>query len=150
MKREIKFRAWDTDNNKFTPCENHQLSQLNNDYAGLGNRFIYNQFTGLHDKNGKEIYEGDIVQFIHEYKYRTWNSAGENKSLETTEPEINKGIEHVKYTNGSFRIGCVCNDLSMLPSFTEHGENHNGKWTDKYYDFEVIGNIHQNPELIQS
>lgn len=150
MKREIKFRMYRDGKMQ----EVHQL----NAYGDVGSyqfnspedngEFIM-QSTGLHDKNGKEIYEGDIVQFIHEYKYRTWNSAGENKSLETTEPEINKGIEHVKYTNGSFRIGCVCNDLSMLPSFTEHGENHNGKWTDKYYDFEVIGNIHQNPELIQ-
>lgn len=62
-KREIKFRAWDTDTSQYVRCNHHAIGQIGNDYAGMGNRFVYQQFTGIHDKNGKEIYEGDIVLF---------------------------------------------------------------------------------------
>jgi uncharacterized phage protein (TIGR01671 family) len=68
--REIKFRAWDTEDKKF---ENY--FQMNN--LGIlatfdpmiaewgrvkDGRYILMQYTGLKDKNGKEIYEGDVVR----------------------------------------------------------------------------------------
>ena len=56
--REIKFRAWDRDNKELV----YQDANLT---AGkVISRFdVLVQFTGLHDKNGKEIYEGDIVRW---------------------------------------------------------------------------------------
>jgi uncharacterized phage protein (TIGR01671 family) len=57
MNREIKFRFW-RDNKMQTA---HQLNSYE-DYNFSGDGEILMQFTGLHDKNGKEIYEGDILK----------------------------------------------------------------------------------------
>lgn len=72
------------------------------------------QFTGLKDKNGKEIYEGDIVR------------------LEQWEPEIYEVV---------FNRGGFCFRHSDTDVFY-----HDAKYIEKG---EVIGNIYENPELLQ-
>lgn len=61
MSRIIKFRAWDTDRKAMTvPFTLKNL--LKREYISQLDDRIVMQFTGLTDKNGKEIYEGDVVQ----------------------------------------------------------------------------------------
>jgi hypothetical protein len=58
--REIKFRTW---NSKFKNWIYPVIQIANNFNSEYYKHCKFSQFTGKHDKNGKEIYEGDIIKF---------------------------------------------------------------------------------------
>jgi uncharacterized phage protein (TIGR01671 family) len=86
------------------------------------------QFTGLVDKNGVEIYEGDIFQYNEHYAYRL--------------PSFKAIVEYNDYYAcfGYQKVGSF-----FITSFHEHDELH----TDVLSHCEVIGNIYENPSLLE-
>ena len=66
MQRELKFRIWDKTSSSWVvgPCDYSQLGKIFSLNCGENSveNWVFQQFTGLTDKNGKEIYEGDFLQ----------------------------------------------------------------------------------------
>lgn len=88
------------------------------------------QFTGQYDKNDKKIYEGDVVRWEYpDYDYCT----GWRRTV--------KNVCKVTFEYGSFRINAYPYDLGSCEDFFEDKET---------YGLEVIGNIHDNPELLSA
>ena len=119
--RPIKFRVWDFDglNGKwFWPTENfgHAL-----DYAVQFNKPVM-QFTGLHDKNGKEIYEGDVVKFKANYTLKPTGWLNGVMVYYEHMFVLSVGIEQYEINEETEGFG---------------------------YSSEVIGNIYENPELYE-
>ncbi|PKR85049.1 YopX family protein [Heyndrickxia camelliae] len=78
------------------------------------------QYTGLKDKNGREIYEGDILLFNNSINDRKWKCV-------------------VEYREGSFV--CVYQNDKVY--------NHFDSWNVPKVTWEVIGNIYENPSLLE-
>lgn len=133
--REIKFRAWSKSRNKFfdpdfIDCDG-QCWDTNHVHETLPtDDYILMQFTGLYDKNGKEIYEGDVL------KWRC--STSESKS-------------NVMLRTVSIDWGCWPTSHGYAITIYINGEKYaSGKsyWNNE--DREIIGNIYENTELIKA
>lgn len=141
MNREIKFRYWLIEEKKMTTNEDYftcdpeagilqfadQGWHINNDKKNV-REFICMQFTGLKDKNSKEIYEGDIVK---------------NEDARGGESEV------------VFENGCFC---LKSPWMKEQSHLQLRYYTQFYelkgaridcMPLEVIGNIYENQDLLK-
>lgn len=144
--RVIKFRAWDKYDKVLRRVADMNFSQW---WLAVGelrpettsgfeagdehdfddnddrcNRFIIEQFTGLKDSKGTEIYEGDIVSYDS-----IWCEGDE------TDPHVSNGIGPVIYDEKTASYVVVGN--MMLAEVVLQ---------DRY---EVIGNVHENPESLE-
>lgn len=149
MNREIKFRAfykgkmYDVENMGFVHIKDTQpitnLTLWNDENSKMFTIDYYSstrplmQYTGLKDKDGVEIYEGDIIRICH---YEPWDE---------TDPEDKPeySIHEVKWGELSWVVNPTrseeYNDLGMV------GEG----WEDGHLWMEVIGNIYENSELLK-
>ncbi|HCR3094333.1 YopX family protein [Enterococcus faecalis] len=120
-----KFRAWDKNTNDMVDVKTIDLEKDGSigcivDYNGINldvSECILMQSTGLKDKNGVEIFEGDVLYYI------------------PFESHINDSI--VVFEKGSFCKKMLRNGKLTSVKFIDSEE------------YEVIGNIHENPELLE-
>ena len=122
MNREIKFRAWDKNHMVYNPelYSNNCVEKAQK--AGV----VLMQYTGLKDKNGKEIYERDLVRLI------------ESPPILGDEQADYVALNYV----GSIEWDNEGADYNIVGKEELRGLG-NGKQI-----LEVIGNIYENPEFL--
>lgn len=127
-----KYRAWDSTKKEmfkdtFAITESGQVVVVEQEFVTsipdyvFVDHLVIMQSTGLHDKNGKEVFEGDIL------------------GIDTDEEIVNVNIfwdsKHALFMFESKKY----NEEELLAELVE----------DNTYPFEIIGNIYENPELLE-
>jgi hypothetical protein len=130
LMREIRFRAWDKHNKRMLHGKEVVISITGVTTVGgyINNDLM--QFTGKKDKNGREIFDGDIVN--------CGERVGVGSLLRHTRGEVH-------YVESA---ACFCIQIPWI----EYGNTDDGSkisWEIGHYsDIEVIGNIYESPETL--
>ncbi|KKL99203.1 hypothetical protein LCGC14_1816760 [marine sediment metagenome] len=135
--REIKFRAWDALSGEmlapYCVISDYGIYwPMTRPVTSDSEKFVVMQYTGLKDKNGKEIYEGDIIR------------AG--GTMVFSNHDVVKGMTRlVKKLDSGFTL--VAKEEHEIPNLVSNTDNYT--FWNVHRDLEVIGNIYENKELLK-
>lgn len=170
--RELKFRVWDNKENKYLDPKEIAIDNLGNvfifedyqeeDYEvwnarvldNTNARFIIEQDTGLKDADGKEIYEGDIIEYVFNVREIEVSAVGKICFFESLAAY---GMKNVKYDNQELRRLCDkenerAGEVFCLAGYDNADKDQTLIFADYYFvedDMEILGNIHENSELLE-
>nr|DAZ67311.1 MAG TPA: YopX protein [Caudoviricetes sp.] len=105
--------------------------------------YVLMQSTGLTDKNGKEIFEGDILKFNDEWAEYCYEGYVDG---------VSEGINFVEIEKDTTCFGFGKTKIPESSLFNLVNDEHltfKELITDTSFEFEIIGNIHTNPELLE-
>nr|DAX73961.1 MAG TPA: YopX protein [Caudoviricetes sp.] len=148
---KLKFRAWLKKEQKMDNYIDH-ISWLEDELYCIGDGITYMvlaedlvlmQSTGLKDKNGKEIFEGDILKFNDE-----WNEYCHEGYVDGSV----EGINFVEVVRGEacFEFGKTkYPDSSLFILMEDEHLNFKDFIKSEDFEFEINGNVYENPELLE-
>ncbi len=139
MNREIKFRGWNkvgkrmVDLKALTEFAKDATLSVDGLFLPFSDDIELMQYTGLKDIKGRDIYEGDIVMYENDYP---------GNYAEPSPPEPHNDLAVVEWSDEArWNLNCT--------PFKKDNREDWADWIHEYgNDLEIIGNIHENPELL--
>lgn len=127
MSREIKYQAWISELNKMVQVVSHNFEVGGTHFKDLNGReyfinkgVILREYTGLKDKDGKEIFEGDVLHAKGFWGiYIVWDKENARFGILNTDWVVSQG------------------HITKMPIFELSSV------------YEIVGNIYENPELLE-
>ena len=166
MQDKLKYRFWHKPTKKMMDCYGYNPEYVFGDTLdGVGTEYnpakfsdcVLMQCTGLKDKNGKLIYGGDIVTIPNLYPFYDY------KDLETPHKSLNEtfgkiegesilnyiGIVEWIFSSWQYRYHCVNPLKNGISEGINNELNENGYDDGENSEYLIIGNIYENPELLE-